>query len=322
MYANCTELDGWSHAEIISDNTSSWNTGHSYHPSMAIDWNGIIHVVWSDDTPGLWGSDREIMYSNHTNGIGWSNPIVISDNGGWWNNNYSAHPEIAIDNNGAIHVVWWDQTWGIWGKDIEIMYVNYSVATGWSNVTVISDGYGGSYWNQGDSLMPAIAIDNESNTIHIVWEDSTNGAWGTDSEIMYVNFTIANGWSNATVISDDLNGWNNGSSLSPAIAVDSSNDTIYISWDDDTDGVWGSDFEIMFRSNTLGVGWSNVTIISDGVGGFYWNDGDSRFSSIAVDGAGRVHVTWGDHTDGIWGTDGDIMYTSYSNATGWFNITI
>jgi len=87
-------------------------------------------------------------------------------------------PAIAVDSKGNVHVVWQDYTDGVWGTDMEIMYVKYSPSTeimyvkyspstGWSNVTIISDGYSGSYWNDGDSYFPDIAIDSRDN-VHVV----------------------------------------------------------------------------------------------------------------------------------------------------------
>jgi hypothetical protein len=50
-------------------------------------------------------------------------------------------------------------------------------------------------------------------------------------------------------------------------------------------------------------------VISDGYGGDYWNDGNSAIPSIAT-GTTAVHVIWYDYTDGLWGTDVEIMHTS------------
>ncbi len=67
------------------------------------------------------------------------------------------------------------------------------------------------------------------------------------------------------------------------------------------------------------VDFSNATVISDGYDGTYWNDGKSYDAAIAVDSSDRVHVVWEDYTDGVWGTDSEIMYATYNNATGWSN---
>jgi len=314
MYATYTTTTGWSNATVISDGYggSYWNDGGSIDPAIAVDNSNAVHVVWTDLTDGVWGTDQEIMYATYTTATGWSNATVISDGygGSYWNDGDSWHPAIAVDSSNAVHVVWYDDTHGVWGIDTEIMYATYTTTTGWSNATVISDGYGGSYWNDGGSYYPAIAIDS-SNAIHIVWQDYTDGVWGTDLEIMYATYITTTGWSNATVISDGYGGsyWNDGSSYHPVIAVDSSN-SVHVVWEDLTVGAWGTDREIMYANLTTINGWSNITVISDGYSGVYWNDGTSRDPTIAIS-TNQVHVVWEDGTDGVWGTDTEIMYVNF-----------
>ena len=325
MYATYTTATGWSNVTVISDGYSGvyWNDGDSYNPSIAISLNEV-HVVWHDNTNGVWGTDYEIMYAKYTTATGWSNVTVISDgfDGSYWNNDSSYDPVISIDSSNRVHVVWWDYTNGAWGTDYEIMYAQYNTATGWSNVTVISDGYSGVYWNDGDSYFPAIVVDS-SDRVHVVWQDNTNGVWGIDAEIMYVKYTTATGWSNVTIISDGLNNiyWNDGFSNNPAIAVDSGN-AVHVVWYDDTDGVWGTDYEIMYAYFPSGLGWSLPRIISDGYNGSYWNDRSSYDPAIAVDSSNAVHVVWSDYTDGVWGTDVEIMYANFTNTNNWSNITV
>ncbi len=253
-----------------------------------------------------------------------SNATVISDgfSGTYWNDDNSYNPAVAVDSSNTVHIVWYDYTSGPWGVDAEIMYANYTIATGWSNATVISDGFGGVYWNDASSSHPAIAVDS-NNTVYVFWEDFTDGPWGSDFEIMYAKFTIATGWSNATVISDGYNGvyWNDAGSYKPTVAVDSSN-TVHVAWHDYTNGVWGTDIEIMYANYTIATGWSNATVISDGFGGVYWNGGISAAPAIAVDSSNTVHVVWYDWTNGLWGTDTEIMYAKHVTATGWSNATI
>jgi len=188
----------------------------------------------------------------------------------------------------------------------------FNVKTSFSNntnTTVISDGFEGTYWNDGFSAIPSIATDNSSN-IHVAWHDTTDGPWGSDREIMYVSYSSSVGWSNATVISDGFGGtyWNDGESWFPPIATDN-NGNIHVAWEDDTNGPWGSDREIMYVKYSSSVGWSNATVISDGFGGTYWNDGFSDTPSIAADNSGNIHVVWEDDTVGLWGSDTEIMYT-------------
>ncbi len=300
-------ISSWSNSSVISDDDTGWNDGTSWYTNIAVDSRGNVHVVWQDETDGEWGTDSEIMYTNYTT-MGWSNATPISDLYGW-NDDASLRPSIAVDGSGNVHVVWYDDTDGEWGSDREIMYAKYT-PSGWSNATAISDLY---RWNDGDSHEPSIAVDGRG-IVHVVWQDYTDGEWGTDTEIMYANYTIT-GWSNATVISD-IYGWNNGSSGSPRIAVDG-NDNLHVVWSDSTDGEWGSDSEIMYTNCTAGI-WSNATAIS---GLYGWNNGNSLSPSVAADNSGNVHVTWQDYTDGEWGSDIEIMYTNY-NISGWSNATV
>ncbi len=238
-----------------------------------------------------------------------SNATVISDGFGdnYWNDDSSYNPAIAVDSSNTVHVVWQDYTDGPWGTDNEILYANYTIATGWSNATVISDGFGGVYWNDGFSYDHTVAVDS-SNTVHVVWEENTDGPWGTDSEVMYTVYTT--GWSNVTLLSDGQNSiyWNDGSSNSPAIVVDG-NDVIHVVWEDSTDGGWGTDYEIMYTEFINATGWSLPLVISDGYDGDYWNDGVSYTARIAA-GTTKVHIVWEDATNGKWGTDYEIMHTS------------
>ena len=303
MYAS-NSGSGWTNATVISDDGTNWNDGNSLESAIAVDSSGTIHVIWYDGTDGAWGTDYEIMYASNS-GSGWTNATVISDDGTNWNDGNSEYPDIAVDSSGTIHVIWEDTTDGAWGTDYEIMYASNS-GSGWTNATVISDD--GTNWNDGTSEYPDIAVDSSGN-IHVVWEDDTVGAWGTDVEIMYA-FNNGSGWTKATVISDIHNGiiWNDGDSNKPTIAVDRSG-TIHVVWYDLTDGAWGTDNEIMYASNS-GSEWSLPYVISDD--DTNWNDGNSEYPDIAIDNKGKAHVVWHDSTDGAWGTDIEIMYTSFT----------
>ncbi|MFX1502910.1 MAG: hypothetical protein ACFFDH_18260 [Promethearchaeota archaeon] len=317
MYASYTEASGWSNVTVISDgyNGIYWNDDQSLDPDLAIDNNGTIHVVWSDYTDGSWGTDEEIMYVSYTETSGWSNVTVISDgyNGIYWNDMISRRPDIAVDSLGNIHVVWEDETIGIWTGalfDWEIMHVTYTEASGWLNVTVISDGFEDIYWNDGYSMAPQIAVDDDDN-VHVVWEDETDGLWGTDQEIMYSTLQGSK-WSFPKVISDGFEGvyWNDGQSQKPSIAIDSSGN-IHVVWQDDTNGGWGIDTEIMYSYYSEKTGWILPKVISDGYQGNFWNTGDSYYPAIAY-GNEEIHVIWRDTTDGVWGMDDEIMYSSIS----------
>ncbi|MBN1215369.1 MAG: hypothetical protein JXA99_07975 [Candidatus Lokiarchaeota archaeon] len=266
------------------------------------------------------------LHNINLNSMRMMNISIVSDGfmEKYWNNNTSTTPSIVVENSGKIHIVWEDFTEGIWGEapfDTEIMYCSYTKGFGWSNVTVISDGYNSEYWNNDTSSSPSIGVD-PSGKIHVVWEDYTNGIWGVDSEIMYVSYTESIGWSNITILSDNETNWNNDNSVSPKIALDTSG-KIHVVWLDYTNGIWGTDPEIMYISSINGVEWTNPIVISDDITN--WNNGSSYDPSITVDGSGKIYVVWEDDTIGFWGGglfDTEIMYASSTDGISWSNATI
>ena len=69
-----------------------------------------VHVIWNDLTPG----NFEIYYKKSLNGgTTWSGIARLT-----WNSGSSYSPDIAIDDNSDIHIVWHDDTPG----DYEIYY--------------------------------------------------------------------------------------------------------------------------------------------------------------------------------------------------------
>ncbi|MHA2394264.1 MAG: hypothetical protein ACXAEX_20195 [Promethearchaeota archaeon] len=325
MYVNYSvTASQWSNVSILSDgwnNVWGWNDDSSEDPAIDIDNSGNIHVVWQDWTIGSWtGSmdDSEIMYVNFSVATGkWSNVTIISDTSNGWNNDLSADPDIDIDTAGNIHVIWEDRTNGTWGDDEEVMWTMYDVSSGkWLNATVISDGYNDDWgWNTGDCDDPKIEVDNAGNA-HAVWGDYSNGTWRSDNinhdddEIMYAKYTASNSqWSNISIISDghDENWWNLGESENVDISIDSLGN-VHVVWEDSTNGSWGIDDEIMYSNWTASSGWSYPCVISDGYDGVFWNDGWSGQPSIAIDSNNHIHVVWYDETEGVWGTDDEIMY--------------
>ncbi len=337
MYANYTKATGqWSNATVISDkweDGNDWSNDDSDSPAIAVDESGNIYVVYIEDTDfaAKWGTDAEIMCVNYSVATGqWSNITVVSDNwddGNTWNKGSSFSPDIAIDGNGMVHVVWEDYSPGPWNSvgETEIMYANYTIATGqWTNVTVLSDGWKGSYWNDGQSKVPKIAVDLSNNNVWVVWKDSVDTKWGTDTEIFGANFTEAIGWSNATVISD-IWGGNSGDCEAPAIAVDNANN-VHVAWVDYTNGPWGIDEVVhAIYSATTGL-WSNWTVISDKWDdGTPWHQSGCEYTEIAIDKWNHIHVVWYDSPNTVyeWGGDDEIMYAKSTDyGVSWTNATV
>jgi hypothetical protein len=165
----------WMLTEVIS----TQSTSASYGPTMITDLLGNIHITWYDYTNyGGSGSDRDIFYTRWNISIGsWSVTEVISTESG--GNSY--YPDIAVDEFGNLHLVWYDQTdYDGAGTDYDIFYKLWNLTTGtWSVSEIVSTE------STSDSSRPEIAVDT-FGSIHTVWYDSTNynGA-GTDYDIFY-----------------------------------------------------------------------------------------------------------------------------------------
>jgi hypothetical protein len=101
-------------------------------------------------------------------------------------------------------------------------------------VVVISDGYDGTYWNDGGSRASAITVDS-SDRVHVVWEDFTNGVWGTDSEIMYVNFAIPSPPLNPSIIINNGDASTNSALVSLTLSADGAEEMCFRNG---TSGAW------------------------------------------------------------------------------------
>jgi hypothetical protein len=237
----------------------TWNSGYSCIPTIAVDSNNHLHVVWYDDTPG----NKEIFYKQSTDGgATWSAPKRLT-----WNSGESEDPIIAIDSNNHIYVVWHNSVSG----NYEIFYKKSTDSgANWSTKRLT--------WNSGYSYDPAITIDS-NNHIHVVWDDSTHG----NDELFYKQSTDGG----ATWTAPKRLTWNSGFSVCPAIAV-GYNNHIHVVWHDSTPG----NYEIFYKHSTDdGANWSAPKRLS-------WTSGWSEYSSIAIDSNNHLHVVWDDHISG------------------------
>lgn len=188
-----------------------------------------------------------------------------------WNSGKSYSPDITIDLNDHIHVVYQDntlenfeiyhkksedggKTWTTrrltqsftWSEDptitvdrnnhIHVVYFEYSI--GDYEIYAKKSKNGGVDWSTrklAQSPVPpeekTTAVDS-NNHIHEVWEDNESGNY----EIFYkISKDRRKSWKSKRLT------WNSGCSRSPAIALDSNNH-VYVVWEDNTSG----NYEIYF----------------------------------------------------------------------------
>ncbi len=186
----------------------TWAEGGSWNPAVTVDSSGILQVVWSDETSG----NTEVYYKKSTDGgLTWAAAKRLT-----WNSGYSWWPTICVYPAGTLHVVWEDSSPG----NHEVYYrKSTDGGTTWASSQRLT-------WTSGSSSWPTSAVDTSGN-LHVVWSDTTPGVW----EIYYLKSTDGGGtWATSGRLT-----WTSGSSLDPAMAVDSSGN-LHIAWGDWTPG--------------------------------------------------------------------------------------
>ena len=301
----------------------TWNSGNSYRPIIAIDSNNHLHMVWYDLTP----PSREIFYKKSTDeGTTWTTRRLT------FNPGESYSPNIAVDSNDHLHMVWMDEP----AANLEIHYKkSTNGGTTWTTKRLT--------FNSGDSREPKIAIDS-SDRIHVVWRDLTPGY----SDIYYkkstdggTNWTTKRltqsaGFSRHPEIALDSNNhihvvfydnapgnyeiyykksidggatwtgkrltWNSAFSGDPVVAINS-NDHLYVVFEDETPG----QPDIYYKKSTNGgTSWTTKQLT--------YSDHRSKYPDISVDSNDRVHVVWNDFTPG----NDEIFYKrSTDGGTTW-----
>jgi|GEM_PF-6324374 len=184
----------------------------------------------------------------------------------------SDSPSISSDSNGYLHVVWWDNFEG----NPEIYYLRSTdEGFSWEGIQRLTNDPAGTFGS-------CVYVDPYYDYVHVVYYDKRHG----DFEIYYRRSTN-NGatWDEQEKRLTDAPGISH--FLTSCIRSDRAGG-LHVVWDDARDG----NYEIYHKySPDGGDNWSNDNRITDHVG-------NSHSSSLCVDLAGTVHVTWSDDRDG------------------------
>lgn len=209
-------IDHW----IVYANSTDWSstkrtiidyTLYLMGMAMAVDSNGVVHVVCTDI--GI-GNEYDIFYVNSTN---WSaTPVNVSSTDGC-----SSHCSMVVDSNDVVHIFWEEYLPGL---PLRVCYAN---STDWAGTMTNISGH-----------VDSLAID-QNDVIHAVWSQYTDN----DTEIFHANST--DWFATQTNVSNTTRGswWR---SQWPAIAVDSIG-VAHIVWEESFDSnnseVWYTHFK-------------------------------------------------------------------------------
>lgn len=247
-------------------------------PMVAADSTGNVFVVWENDS-GVLG----VFVSRSTDGgATFSSPMTLSTNTGG-----SVSPQIAVDVNGNVNVVWEDDSGA--SSDISFSRSSDHGAT-FSAPKSLS-------LNVGNSTSAQLAVDLNGN-VTVAWENDSPGNFdifvsrSTDGG---QNFSTPKNLSNSP-----------GLSRTPQIAVDLGGN-INVLWADNAPP--NSSTDIFFsRSGNGGATFSAPQNISNSAG-------FSANPSLAVDSGGNINLVWEDSTPG----NRDIFFSQSLDAGATFS---
>ncbi len=178
--AYSTDGETWTEEQVCS------GSDQQYYPSLAIDSQDNVHVVW---TGRGWGSNPNyynIQYRKRTSS-GWQAQEAVTDK-----DDDQYYPSIAVDSQDNIHIVW--EGWG-WGTNTGNANTQYRKRTssGWQTQEAVTD----VNYNQFDQT---IAIDSQDN-VHVIW---TGKGWGSNPDYYNVQYRkrTPSGWQTQEGLTD------------------------------------------------------------------------------------------------------------------------
>ena len=198
-----TEMRAFGNNLIVSN-----GNGDKSHPATVGDSAGNLRAAWAAGAEG----SRNIYAATMTaaaSSFGTPAQLTISKGD-------QCHPDIAVDGDGRLYVVWQDNRNGNW----DIFLSTSSDGTTWSSPVQVTD----SEYNE---INPAIVVVSGSpDRAYVTWQDDRAG-----QEDIYVA-SSTNDFADSTVTQVTSNG---DDQLDPDIAVDGT-DTVYLIWTDMRNG--------------------------------------------------------------------------------------
>ncbi|UCE37654.1 MAG: BNR-4 repeat-containing protein [Thermoplasmata archaeon] len=288
----------------------------SYNPSIAVDSNDNVYLVWEDNRDG----NLDIYFARSSDkGETWPYPNVkintdVGTRSQWV-------PDITVDSTGTIHVAWGDYR----NDNFDIFYANSSdYGVTWTDPNLrVNDDISGE-----NQLNPDLAV-SPNGTVCVAWDDRRSGSNDdiyyaylippppipqTDKIIISLSSNAATGWvGDQTYFITDII-------------------TLYACGWNETYGVFVSLVEVDWKCNDTGVGTvdfgpsTSTTFTAVGGGICYVNATNASYEvnetgiltvlDITID---EIRISL--DMDGAGGWIGDRTYTKHDNdifyACGW-----
>jgi hypothetical protein len=262
----------------VNDDINS--IGDHFSPSVAVDTNGNVYVVWEDLRESATAAD--IYFSKGTPGAGgtitFSPNQPVNDSGG---TNDHGNPSIAVDAQGDVYVAWVDFDNSTLPLITSHIYFDRGSADAIGNISFKTD-VKVSDEQRILPLFPSLAIDRQN--IYVAWEDFRNPSQDAD-------IYIAKSENSGASFSPNVNVSNAaGNQYSPSLSIDLGSN-LYLAWEDYRNG--DADPDIYFvKSIDGGTSFGTHVRVNHDTGGA------AQYSpSLALDSAGRTFLLWFDERD-------------------------
>jgi len=218
-------------AESWTFDTIDYSLGYTQNPDIALDSNGRVHVVYYDSSPPTGNAGP--LYSTNASGDegSWSTPALV-DYDPAENDPYGFSPNIVVDSNNVIHVIY----------------------DAWTVSKYASKEVGDSSWNQRSLTSSSgtandIAVDSEGN-IHMAYE-------GSSGKLYYVKRDANNGSFASPYLLDS--GLGNLAQNSISIVADASG-YIHLAYEGDSPEI------LVYATNASDEVWTTTNIEEDDLG--------------------------------------------------------
>jgi len=182
--------DAWAGPVRISTYASmSGGSNYQYNPSIAVDSEDRLHVVWHGKATG-YTTHWQIWYATAVSPYAagnWVTPVRISTYANMATN-FQYTPCIAVDSDDSLHVIWNGLATG-YTTHYQIWYataVSPYAAANWVAPVRIS-----TYDNMATNsqIQPSIAVDS-NDYLHVLWHGKATG-YTTQNVVWYATYVLA-----------------------------------------------------------------------------------------------------------------------------------
>lgn len=270
----------------VQVNMDSGNLIDDFAPVVAVADNGFIYVVWNVDD-----SLQSILFARSGDGgATFSEAVRINDNVNYPPSYNVYQPDIALDGDGNIYIVWHDyRAWPddtSWNSPIDV-YLDKSTDGGltWGTDVKVSDGSGTYPWH----FQPYIAIDKSSGYTYVSFTDYDRYHPEGDDGDVCVARSVDGGASfeNKVRVDDTPDDLLIVQTFS-SIAVDYLSGNVYVTFNDSRNG--DIDIYLATSLDSCQSFEANVPVNSN-------TTNAQEESTVRTDQSGYVYVVWKDWRD-------------------------